>query len=89
MTGLLGATAFFGAAVGLLVAGAAADSIGRRVVFVHIFWLFAGPVARRLDHRIPDDRPNRAYLVGDDLDVGLQFRHARLERTASRNVPEQ
>ncbi|MBV9858605.1 MAG: MFS transporter [Alphaproteobacteria bacterium] len=41
MTGLLGAAAFFGAAAGLLVAGAAADRIGRRVVFVHIFWLFA------------------------------------------------
>jgi MFS transporter, putative metabolite transport protein len=41
MTGLLGAAAFFGAAVGLLIAGAAADQIGRRIVFVHIFWLFA------------------------------------------------
>jgi MFS transporter, putative metabolite transport protein len=41
MTGLLGAAAFFGAAVGLLIAGAAADRIGRRVVFVHIFWVFA------------------------------------------------
>ena len=40
-TGLLGASAFFGAAIGLLVAGAAADRIGRRVVFVYNFWLFA------------------------------------------------
>jgi MFS transporter, putative metabolite transport protein len=39
-TGLLGASAFFGAAVGLLIAGSAADRIGRRLVFVHNFWLF-------------------------------------------------
>ena len=39
-TGLLGASAFFGATVGLLIAGAAADRIGRRVVFVYNFWIF-------------------------------------------------
>ncbi|HEY1931355.1 MAG TPA: MFS transporter [Acetobacteraceae bacterium] len=39
-TGLLGPSAFFGAAVGLLIAGAVADRIGRRIVFVHNFWLF-------------------------------------------------
>ena len=39
-TGLLGASAFFGAAIGLLIAGSIADHIGRRVVFVHNFWLF-------------------------------------------------
>ena len=39
-TGLLGASAFFGAAIGLLIAGAIADRIGRRIVFVHNFWLF-------------------------------------------------
>ncbi|PZU06749.1 MFS transporter [Sphingomonas sp.] len=40
-TGLLGAAAFFGAAVGLLGAGSIADRIGRRRIFVHNFWLFA------------------------------------------------
>jgi MFS transporter, putative metabolite transport protein len=39
-TGLLGASAFFGAAIGLLIAGSAADRIGRRLVFVYNFWLF-------------------------------------------------
>lgn len=39
-TGLLGASAFFGAAIGLLIAGSIADRIGRRIVFVHNFWLF-------------------------------------------------
>jgi len=39
-TGLLGASAFFGAAVGLLIAGSVADRIGRRLVFVYNFWLF-------------------------------------------------
>lgn len=40
-TGLLGASTFFGAAVGLVGAGAIADRIGRRMIFVHNFWLFA------------------------------------------------
>lgn len=40
-TGLLGASAFFGATIGLLIAGSIADRIGRRTIFVHIFWLFA------------------------------------------------
>ena len=39
-TGLLGASAFFGAAIGLLIAGSIADRIGRRIVFLHNFWLF-------------------------------------------------
>ncbi len=40
-TGLLGAGAFFGAALGLLIAGDVADRIGRRIVFVYNFWFFA------------------------------------------------
>jgi putative MFS transporter len=40
-TGLLGASAFFGATLGLLVAGSVADRIGRRTIFVQVFWLFA------------------------------------------------
>jgi putative MFS transporter len=39
-TGLLGAVAFFGAALGLLLVGEIADRFGRRNVFVHTFWLF-------------------------------------------------
>jgi MFS transporter, putative metabolite transport protein len=38
---LLGASAFFGATIGLLIAGAIAGRVGRRIVFVHNFWLFA------------------------------------------------
>lgn len=40
-TGLLGASSFFGATLGLLVAGSVADRIGRRTIFVQVFWLFA------------------------------------------------
>jgi putative MFS transporter len=39
--GLLGGSAYIGAALGLLGAGAIADRIGRRAIFVHNFWLFA------------------------------------------------
>lgn len=39
-TGLLGASALFAAAIGLLVAGSIADRIGRRLIFVHNFRLF-------------------------------------------------
>ncbi len=39
-TGLLGAIAFFGAALGLFIAGEIADRFGRRNVFVHAFWFF-------------------------------------------------
>lgn len=39
-TGLLGASAFFGAALGLFAVGEIADRFGRRNVFVYTFWAF-------------------------------------------------
>lgn len=39
-TGLLGAIAFFGAAIGLFAVGEIADRFGRRNVFVYTFWFF-------------------------------------------------
>jgi len=39
-TGLLGASAFFGAALGLFIVGELSDRFGRRNVFVYTFWAF-------------------------------------------------